>query len=219
MSLLPLFKEVCATTSAEIYKDADLKITITELFLSNVAISVRYRADIFGDKEQAVGDYITAHIQDANMLMGQVSEILVFGGYFDHSPEKDARMELHQAKAADCAKKVGAHVAQLIAIAETDTIPDCFIEMDEVAEPKKLLEKRAAGLADVASNLLISNDLCMQLADNLVTVASSLSTKMPSHAEMFRAEAENIKLFRQLCSFQREKIQDFANRMQPSPLL
>lgn len=217
MSLLPLFKEVCATASAEIYKDADLKITITELFLSNVAISVRYRADIFGDNEHAVGDYINANIQDANMLMGQVSDILIFGGYFDHSPEKDARMELHQAKAAGCAQKVGTHVAQLITIAETDTIPDDFIQRDDVAEPKKLLCKRAAGLAGVASNLLISNDMRLQLADNLVTVAGNLSKEMPSHAEMFSAEAENIKLFRQLCSSQREEIQDFAKRMQPNP--
>jgi hypothetical protein len=151
------------------------------------------------------------------MLTGQVSKILTFGGYFDHSLEKDARMELHRSKTTDCTNKINTYLVQLIVIAETDTIPDFFTQMDEVAEPKRLLAKRATDLAGVASYLLVSNDLRIKLADNLVTALGDLSTEIPTHADIFRAEAEKIELFRQLCSSQREDIQDFAHRMQPNP--
>lgn len=211
------FKAAYAVASAEIYKDIEVKILITELCLSNVALAVRYRAEVFGDDVNAVGDYIGTALSGSDMLMHNVEDLLEFAGYFDLSPERAARAESYRIKAAECSASVSTTLSHVISIADMDVVPDFFLEGEPVAEPKKLLSRRMSGLAVEMTNMLARHDLRMGMLENLAESAEGLAKKMPSEVKILKAEAENIQAIHKKLQLRRIEIETFAERLQPNP--
>ena len=217
MSLLPEYMKASAIASAKIYADIDVNIVVAKLLLSNVGLVVRYSDDIFGDNAAAVGSYISTSMNDAAMLIKNVDELLVFGGYFDHSSEKAERAVSYELKAQGCFSDADATNRHLMQIAETNKIPDFFTKMKDVPQPKELLCTRVIGLAPVALDILLRHDMAMQMAKNMVAGAEGLMKISIAYEEAFLAEATNVwRLYRQ-CERQRPEIENFAQRMQINP--
>lgn len=211
------FKAACAVACAEIYADIDLKVSVTRLCLSNVAVAVRYRQDLFGDDVMAVGDYISTALSGSDMLMHNAEELLQFAGYFDHSPERAEKAEECSAAVQACCADLSLHLGHVISIADTDAVPDFFLRMEPVAEPKTLLSKRMAGLATVMTNMLASHDLRMQMLDNLALGAREIAKTTSRYADIFKKEAGNILAVQEQCAVRRIEIKTLAERLQPNP--
>lgn len=217
MSLLSEYKKACAIASAEIYTDIDQKILITQLCLSNIAVAVRYRAEVFGDDVRGLGDFIGTAFSGADMLIYNVDGLLEFGGYFDHSPEKNSRQESFRLKAAACADDISNHMIHCISMADTNNVPDFFLTMPPVEAPRQLLSKRMIGLVPALSNILVCHDLRMAMAKNMIASAEEMMKISSAYEEAFVAEATNVSRLYRMCERERMSIQTFIERLQPNP--
>lgn len=210
-------KAAYAAASAEIYEDLNVKILITELCLSNVGLAVRYRADVFGDDEKAVGDFIGTALSGADMLMHNAEELLRFGGYFDVSPEREARAEEHRASLEKCNAEVSTVLSHVISIADSNVVPDYFLTGEDVPDPRERLYTRMAGLAPEMTNMLLRHDLRVEMLENMVRGVDGYAEADPDNSKIYKAEAENIRAVHKQLLIRRIEIETFAGRMQPNP--
>lgn len=206
-------KQSYAVAAAEIYADVDLKILVTELCLANVSLAVRYRAEIFGNGQKAVGDFIGTALSGADMLMHNTEYLLSAGGYFDISPDKAAQAETYRDKVSACCEMAGTVLHHVISIADTDVVPDWFFQTQEAASPKDVFNKRMEGLAPVMTGMLTSHDLRIGMLDNIAIGVDELVKTFPDQAALFRTEAANVRIFHRNQVIRRIEIETFAERL------
>lgn len=206
-------KESYAVVAAEIYADVDSKILVTELCLANISLAVRYRAEIFGDDQKAVGDFIATALSGADMLMHNAEDLLSAGGYFDISPDKESQAETYREKVSACCERVVTVLRHVVSIADMNVVPDWFFQTEEAASPKDIFNKRMEGLVPVVARMLTSHDLRIGMLDNIALGVDGLVEAFPEKAAMFKTEAANVRIFHQNHVMRRIEIETLSERL------
>lgn len=149
------FMKASAVSSKLIYKSIEEGISLTRLSVENLCIAAACREKL-SESGVAVSSCINTFLDDLPQHWDNIDNLLTFGGFFDHTPEKEARLAATQKKALGVGAQLSSCVSSLVFLAEKNVVSDFLLENGNVDRPREKIWENNNNIICHAANTLAS---------------------------------------------------------------